>query len=147
MEFLLATVRRRLKPIGIDIQSQYFTLDQATREAQVTRMFMSKTYGGNLQQTYPSIGAEFLAIHGMNDFMYINKQYQIEAPELPGAPGLFFCSGDHDTNWTRRVLVRLKPGIWQYLGQYQMARAYIPFLTREEWAAEPKKVRPFPRHS
>ena len=133
----------RLKPIGIDIQSQYFTLDQATREATVSRTFMSKTYGGSEQRTYPSIRAEFLALHGMNDFMYLNKTFQSAAPELPGAPGLFYCPIEHDTTWTRRVLVRLRPGIWQYLGQYRMQRSHIPFLTKEEWRAEPKKVRPF----
>jgi len=143
MEFLPALIRRRLKPIGIDVQSQYFTLDQATREAKVSRAFMASTYGGNSQSTYPSISAKFFAIHGMRDFMYINNEYQCEAPEIPGAPGLFFCSGDHDTTWTRRVLVRLQSGIWQYLGQYRMQRSHIPFLTKEEWLAEPMKVRQF----
>jgi len=146
MEFLPALIRRRLKPIGIDVQSQYFTLDQATREAKVTRAFMSKTYGGNSQQTYPPIGPDFLAKHGMNDFMYINKKFQSEAPEIPGAPGLFFCTGDgHASDESpRRVLVSIGKSEWQYLGQYHMARSHIPFLTKEEWAAEPKKVRLFP---
>lgn len=146
MEFLPALIRRRLKPIGIDVQSQYFTLDQATREAKVTRLFMSKTYGGSSQRTYPNIGADFFAIHGMDDFMYINKKYQSEAPEIPGAPGLFFCTGETHGTWTgiRRVIVSIKPGIWQYLGQYRMERSHIPFLTKEEWVAEPKKVCPCP---
>jgi hypothetical protein len=144
MEILPAAVQRRLKPIGIDVPSHYFTLDQATREAKVTRIFMSKTYGGDTQRTYPRIGADLFAKNGLKDFMYINNEYQPEAPQIPGAPGLFFCSIGHDTTWIRRVLVRSKPGIWQYLGQYQMQRSHIPFLTKEEWAAEPQKVRPFP---
>jgi hypothetical protein len=143
-ELLPATVMARLQPIGSGIQDQYFTIDQATREVTVSRAFMSKAYGGSEQPTYPSIGADFFAIHGMDDFMYINNHYQCEAPQIPGAPGLFFCSGDHDTSYIRRVFVRLRPGVWQYLGQYRMERSHIPFLTKEEWAAEPKKVRWFP---
>ncbi|KIM42680.1 hypothetical protein M413DRAFT_26695 [Hebeloma cylindrosporum] len=127
------------------IPNHYFKVDQATREVKVTRIFMSQTYGGNSQRTYPPIGAHFLAKHGMNDFMYINKKYQIEAPEIPGAPGLFFCTGDtHASDVSaRRVLVSIKQGIWQYLGQYQMARSCTPspFLTTEEWAAQPKMMR------
>ena len=48
MELLPATVMTRLKPIGIGIQDQYFTID----------------HGGNSQPTYPSIGPEFLRYAG-----------------------------------------------------------------------------------
>lgn len=45
------TVADRLKPIGIDLVDQYFTLDQATREATFSRAFMAATYGGDSRQS------------------------------------------------------------------------------------------------
>lgn len=83
-----STLRDRLKPIGLEIQDQHFTLDQATREVVVTRLFMSKTYGGNMQMTCPVPARKFLDVHGMDDFMFLPTGFQPEAPLLPGAPGV-----------------------------------------------------------
>ena len=71
MALLPSTLRDRLKPIGLDIQDQYFAIDQATREVAVSRLFMSKTYGGNMQMTCPTPARNFLDVHGMDDFMFL----------------------------------------------------------------------------
>ncbi|KAF8954255.1 hypothetical protein BDZ97DRAFT_1977970, partial [Flammula alnicola] len=67
----------------------YITLDKITQEATVSRLFMAKVYGGNMQETIPKVAAKFVAVHGMNDFMYINKDFQPVAAIIPCAPGLF----------------------------------------------------------
>ena len=38
------TLHACLRPIGFDIQDQYFTIDQVTREALVTCLYILTTY-------------------------------------------------------------------------------------------------------
>ena len=126
MALLPQTLRDRLKPIGLEIQDQYFTLDQATREVVVTRHFISATYGGNMKETFPRPAPEFLNAHGMNDWMFLPTEYEPEAPLLAGAPGLWLClRPDHDIQQIKRVFVKAVPEegprvtVYQYMGMNQ----------------------------
>jgi hypothetical protein len=141
------TLRERLKPIGLGIPDQYFTVDQVTRETTVTRAFMSSAYGGNMQETFPSPAKKFLDKHGMNDFMFLPSAYQPEAPQMPGAPGLWFCTtaGD-DLPGTLRVFVKVvlaagsKKSVYQYQGMYEVHAADPPSLTVQEWRDQLPRV-------
>lgn len=100
MALLPQTLRDRLLPVGLDIQDQYFTIDQVTRELLISRAFFANVYGGSMQDTFPKPSAVKFAQHGMDDFMFmIPTDYQPEAPQIPGAPGLRLCAspgGDFD---------------------------------------------------
>ena len=148
MALLPSTLRDRLKPIGLDIQDQYFTLDQATREVVVTRLFMSKTYGGNMQMTFPIPAPKFLDVHGMDDFMFLPTAFQPEAPLLPGAPGLWFNNNDNEEGLDKpqRVFVQVVPvvgskkSVYQFMGMYMVRPAVPAYLTVEEYAAQSPQV-------
>ncbi|KAF8905775.1 hypothetical protein CPB84DRAFT_1676233 [Gymnopilus junonius] len=138
MDLLADTIRDRLKPIGLDLYD--ITLDRASQEVWVTREFMSATYGGSMQATCPSIGKKLLARHGLNDFCYLNLDYQPQAPQIPGAPGLFYSTeSGGDWKGDQRVLTRVRPNEWQYMGMYAIKTCKS--LTKEEWASQPPKVR------
>ena len=145
MALLPSTLRDRLKPIGLDIQDQYFTLDQATREVVVTRKFISETYGGNMQMTNPIPARKFLDVHGMDDFMFLPTAFQPEAPLLPGAPGLWFNNNADEAlegfDKPKRVFVQVVPvvgsrkSVYQFMGMYMVRPAVPEYMTVEEYAA------------
>ena len=86
-------IKDRLKLIGLEIQTQYFTIDQATREKTVTHEAISYRYGGNYTTTFPNPPKAKLAVHGMNDFMFmVAANKQPEAPQIPGAPGMWLST-------------------------------------------------------
>lgn len=144
-----STLRDRLKPIGLEIQDQHFTLDQATREVVVTRLFMSKTYGGNMQMTCPVPARKFLDVHGMDDFMFLPTGFQPEAPLLPGAPGLWFNNNADEEGFdqVQRVFVQVVPvvgskkSVYQFMGMYKVRPAVPAYLTVEEYVAQSPQVR------
>ncbi|KAF8164763.1 hypothetical protein B0H34DRAFT_210332 [Crassisporium funariophilum] len=138
MEFDRDTVRERLQVVGLDLFP--ITLDKGSVDVMVSRDFMSGTYGGSMQATCPSIGRERFAEHGMNDFVYLHLDYQPMAPQVPGAPGLFFStSGGNDWDGIQRVFTRITSNTWQYMGMYSIKHS--PSLTEEEWAVQTQKVR------
>ncbi|KAH7927930.1 hypothetical protein BV22DRAFT_241127 [Leucogyrophana mollusca] len=105
-------------------------------DATTTRDFTSTTWGGNRIWTFPRIQQKFVNIHGLNDFMFCNLEYNPAVPRWPGAPGLYFESWRSFQDWPRiqRVLVRLRDNAWHYVGQYQLTPA--PALTGEEWRCQ-----------
>ncbi|KAK0448108.1 hypothetical protein EV421DRAFT_1706184 [Armillaria borealis] len=115
-------------------------LDPEIRDFAVDRRFMSQFWGGNTQETFPNIAQKFLDVHHTNDFMYLNLNMNPHAPQMPGAPGLFFSSRSNvgSAEWyrsgTQRVFSRIDSKKWQYMGQYEMERA-AP-LTVEEWGRQ-----------
>lgn len=122
-------------------------MDQVTRETMVTRFFMSSEYGGNMQETFPRPRKKFLDKHGMDDFMFLPTEYQPEAPQLPGAPGLWFCTtAGEDLVGTLRVFVKVilaagsKKSVYQYQGMYEVHAANPPSLTVQEWCDQPPRV-------
>ncbi|KAH9483250.1 hypothetical protein JR316_0005354 [Psilocybe cubensis] len=139
-EFLLSTIRDRLKPIGLDLFN--ITLDKERIDLIVPRAFLHATYGGSPMQIFPRIGPKFLKIHGLNDFMYLSPLFQPEAPQVPGAPGLYLDShppqGSKKGQWAKlmRVFTKISdsPSKSQYMGQYQICSCKS--LTKDEWAIQ-----------
>ncbi|RDB20275.1 hypothetical protein Hypma_012567 [Hypsizygus marmoreus] len=131
------TVRARIRVIGFDLYP--IPLDKAILDFTVKKPFMCHQYGGNLRNTFPKSRAELLAVHGLDDFMYPNLLYNPHAPQVPGAPGLYYSFRPLSEHWAKpqRVLSGIAKGIWQYQGQYELAPAK-PF-TKEEWASCNKK--------
>lgn len=142
------TLKDRLKLVGLEIQDQYFTLDQATREVVVTRWFMASTYGGNMEESFPTPAKKFYDKHGMNDFMYLRPELQPEAPQLPAAPGLWFCIAPSNEPFEgpKRVFAKMIPlsgskkRVYQFMGMYQVHPAVPPYLTVEEYGAQTPQV-------
>lgn len=140
------TLRARIRPIGFDVQDQYVTVDKFMREHMVTRQFMSETYGGSPQETQPIIGELYKIDHDYDDFFYMNTDFQPEAPEVPGAPGLWFSTEPGYDIGVRRVFTKIKDRTakndnkWLYVGQYIICAANPPSLTVEEWRAQPSVV-------
>lgn len=135
------TVRERLRNgPGLDLYK--ISLEKSIRDECVTRLFIASTYGGNPQATAPTIRPKLLKKHGLNDWLFCNLGHHPQGPQVPGAPGLMY-SIDGDTDYwpgTRRLFTRImvSPALWQYMGQYTMARA-LP-LSKEEWAGQDPKV-------
>jgi len=135
-------IKSRLEPIGI--KPFKINLSRAELNVMVTRKFMSSVYGGSSEGTFPPIGKEKLAEHGMNDFMYLHLDYQPCAPQVPGKCGLWFSTGSRRGNLegVYRVITRdLRRSQWQYMGQYHIKPAKS--LTKEEWVSQDDKVRRF----
>ncbi|RDB20273.1 hypothetical protein Hypma_012569 [Hypsizygus marmoreus] len=136
----LDTVRERLRKDGLGLYP--IPLDKSVQDVEVTRLFLSKHYGGGMVETFPTIGKKFLHLHDLRDFMYPNLDYNPHCPEVPGAPGLFFAAdGHHADPWPeiQRVISRIRSGWWLYQGQYRMKPAKS--LTKEEWASQKQKFR------
>ena len=131
-------VRDRLALIG------YHTLDikipRDLLEVTTTRCVTSRIWGGCTRATFPKIGKEFT--HGLHDFMYTCPLYDPHVPRLPGSPGLIFKLRDDSQEWPKimRLIVRLRDGAWQYMGQYKLTAA--PPLTPGEWNAQSLQVTP-----
>ncbi|KAG5351748.1 hypothetical protein C0989_005045 [Termitomyces sp. Mn162] len=137
------TVRDRLQQIGLDPFP--IALPKSITDATFQRDFLSRHYGGNMRATFPIIRRDMIAATGLDDFMYINLRYNPHAPEMPGAPGLWYTVGQgrriaraHPWTKEQRVMSRLVTGIWQYQGQYALIPA--DSLTKEEWGAQDIKV-------
>ncbi|KAF9558415.1 hypothetical protein CPC08DRAFT_667608 [Agrocybe pediades] len=142
IELTLDTIWNRLIPIG-GLKLFDITLPKVNLDVMVTRQFLSSTYGGNPQRMCPKPSKKFLDVHGMNDWMYLNPDYQHVAPQVPGAPGLCFDSeeADEDFDGMKRVFTRIQSGFWQYMGTYEIKRSTPPALTMAEWRDQPRKVR------
>jgi len=78
--------------------------------------------------------------HGLNDLMHPNLDMHPYGPQIPGSSGLFFgiVEDSEEVDHTWRVISRLRPGRWQYQGQYKMA--LVPPLTPQEWFLQEWKV-------
>ncbi|KAF5329764.1 hypothetical protein D9619_009280 [Psilocybe cf. subviscida] len=138
---LAETIRTRLRHIGFDVSEQYFEIDKLMREVMVTRAFMSNVYGGSSQETFPSPHATRIAEHGIDDFMFLNTNFQPQAPEVPGAPGLWFSPNNTGNHGIRRVFTKInmaKPNNkWLYVGQYDVRVANPSRFSVQEWRAQP----------
>jgi len=70
MTFDLDTVRMRLSSIRKEFEIP--ANDREISELCVPRAFISATFGGNPQVTFPTPGPKFLNVHHMDDFMFLN---------------------------------------------------------------------------
>ena len=103
-EFHLDTINRRLDVLGPPGDRDFdVAIENEVKYTAVPRQFFSSTWGGNPQETFPSISAKFLDKHGLNDFMYPNLLWNPHGPQVPGCAGLFFepngldATDDHST--------------------------------------------------
>ncbi|KAJ3513374.1 hypothetical protein NLJ89_g2991 [Agrocybe chaxingu] len=140
LELDLDTVASRMKEIGFDPYPVDLPVD--IKEFTVSREFLSSTYGGNMQQAFPTVSKEFFRRHGMNNFAFVHPHYQPVGPEMPGAPGLFLSSDlDEEFPGNYRVFTRIRSNVWQLQGIYEIKPSIRPFLTVAEWARQDLKVR------
>ncbi|EAU82332.2 hypothetical protein CC1G_06642 [Coprinopsis cinerea okayama7 len=82
----------RLQQNGVSPELFEIEFDQDMLHLAVPRLFISNTYGGSMQCTFPRISGDKLREHGLDDWFFLPLDYQPEAPEIPGAPGL--CQTD-----------------------------------------------------
>ncbi|KAK0448326.1 uncharacterized protein EV420DRAFT_1750982 [Desarmillaria tabescens] len=130
------SIRARLNPIGLDLFP--IPLPPTTSNVGFPRDFISTHYGGNTQSTFPSIGKHFIDLHGDIDYMYLNLCYNPHAPQVPGAPGLFYgWSGD--STMTFRIISRTESSEWTYVGEYKTGPC-AP-LTVQEWNSQERVVK------
>lgn len=130
------SVRARLNPIGLDIFD--IPLPPTISNVGFPREFISTHYGGNTQSTFPTIGKKYIDLHGVIDYMYLNLCYNPHAPQVPGAPGLYYgWSGD--PTMTFRLICRTESNEWTYVGEYKMGPC-AP-LSVEEWNSQNRVVK------
>jgi len=139
LEISLDSIHDRLKPYGLD--GLPIGLDPEMQQTMVSRQFMSDVYGGNSIVVFPKIGEEKFAIHGMDDFMYLNAKYHTYAPQLPGRNGLFFHTSINarHTDEVNRLFTRIEPSKWLYVGMY--VELPCPCLSKDEWHTLPLQVK------
>jgi hypothetical protein len=144
MEFNLDTINHRLEVLGPD-RNYEVNLPDEIKLTVVPRRFLSDTWGGNTQNTFPKIRREMLLKHGLDDWQYPNSLYNPHCPQIPGYAGLMFSPNGLETSIGEsseimRTIVRLmmEPK-WQYVGQYIDISA--PSLTKEEWLVQHSSVR------
>jgi len=143
LEFDLDTINRRLDVLGPDRNYEVNVPDEIKLTV-VPRRFLSDTWGGNTQNTFPKIRREMLLKHGLDDWQYPNSLYNPHCPQNPGYAGLMFSpnGSEPSTNASleiRRTIVRLTTEAkWQYVGQYIDITA--PSLTKEEWSVQNSSV-------
>lgn len=134
-----STVFRRVEALGI--KPYPLTMDDDILNFTVSRDFVTATYGGNTQQTFPPISKKNLARDGFGDFMCLNIMYNPRAPQRPGFPGLFYRSRVSDLPRFQRVFIRVQESVWLYIGQYELVRSEP--LTQEEWKQNSEEVSTF----
>jgi hypothetical protein len=107
-------------------------------EVTFSREYLSETYGGNRQQAFPKIAQKHFNRHGLN-FMYVNPDLNPHAPQIPGAPGLFFECEKYRMSCSELVVItKLATGKWQLQGFYHVIPSAS--LTKEEWQAQEPSV-------
>ena len=80
--------------------------------------------------------------HGLEHWAFLSLDYNPHAPTKPGHSGLFFSSDRAREGWRdeiMRTFVRVRPGRWVYMGQYQLAPAKS--LTTTAWMDQKPEVR------
>ena len=102
-----------------------------------SRYFFSDKFGGNPCETFPTIAKTKLERHGISRWAFPNLDFNPHLPQIPGAPGLFFCStDDSDETWT--TVIKLSAGKWLYVGEYKYVQ--VQDLTAEEFRAQSQNV-------
>ncbi|KAF9646510.1 hypothetical protein BDM02DRAFT_3099721, partial [Thelephora ganbajun] len=119
------------------------TIEDEIKELSVSRLFLSKYFGGSAVATFPKLLEDNIQRHGFDNFMCINLTLHPHAPSVPGAPGLWMnCN---DTKWSdkdMRLVVRVKatsPTLWQYMGQYDVQPSDP--LSLQEWTMQSEKTK------
>lgn len=89
---------------------------------------------------FPKISAKRVKLHGIDDWAFPSLDFNPHAPQIPGAPGLFYVPQDASGKpYTKRVIVRLDQDKWLYVGLYSFIA--LDSLTSAEYAQQSTKVR------
>ncbi|KIY65788.1 hypothetical protein CYLTODRAFT_378887 [Cylindrobasidium torrendii FP15055 ss-10] len=107
---------------------------------QFSREYFASQFGGSIQATVSQPGEGFLERHPgvpLRSFMALHLDWNPHAPQLPGAPGLFFGGCTSGEKFT--TMVRLNSGNWMYVGEYEMQPS--AHLTLDEWRAQEHAVK------
>jgi hypothetical protein len=135
--FLLDTVHSRMRMIGYELYD--ITVPAHILEAAFSREYIKDTYGGNMIHTFPPIAQKHVDRHGLRNFMFLNRDFNPYAPQIPGAPGLFFeCEEYTKERGIQRVFTRLAVNEWQQEGFYELVPCLS--LTKDEWRAQKPSV-------
>ncbi|TFK65840.1 hypothetical protein BDN72DRAFT_860334 [Pluteus cervinus] len=144
MQLSADSIRQRLLRVGLGLYD--VPLEKSLQDHTFPRNFIQRKagygLGGNLIEAFPDIKAEYYEKTGLRYFAYANTDMQVHAPQVPGAPGLFFFTGsgrmeDDDFPELMTTFTRFKAGAWCYMGLYQFYGAAS--LTKEEWATQTPK--------
>ncbi|KAJ7576648.1 hypothetical protein C8J56DRAFT_799817 [Mycena floridula] len=133
-------VASRLK--GFEWGHKHVSLPETITMETSSRAFLSATYGGSSQSTYPKIARDRFSKHGKNDFCYPSLLYNPSAPSKPGAPGLFYEYIGVATDVFKkplRVITRIAANKWRYVGQYEIKPDKS--LSIREWKSQDLRVR------
>ncbi|KAF7976935.1 hypothetical protein HWV62_5353 [Athelia sp. TMB] len=168
--FNLDTISKRLDVLGPPgVRDFHVPVDEAVKAVAPPRAFFSDVFGGNPQETFPTIGKKKAAEHNFRDFAFPHSHYNpvrsqaviavhgskttynllsLQAlPFVAGAAGLIFSPHgldqdypETDSSHVSRLIVRLPDAaLWLYVGQYQISKSTS--LTQAEWLEQPSKVR------
>ncbi|KAI5118550.1 hypothetical protein M0805_002930, partial [Coniferiporia weirii] len=129
----------RIRDIGFDIfpiRTRKPILDYL-----FTREDLRIACGGSPQGTFPKItNGKYTSLHAYKRFMCPILEYNPHAPQIPGAPGLYFAL--HDANlWPNReelVISRYATNKWNVMGRYEIKPSKP--LTGEEFRRMPQRV-------
>ncbi|EKM58941.1 uncharacterized protein PHACADRAFT_180986 [Phanerochaete carnosa HHB-10118-sp] len=132
---------RRLRQIGFEI---YPIEDNVNKFFLFSRYYFSNRFGGSFVETFPTISAQKVREHGLDDWAFPSLEFNPHAPQVPGAPGLIYEPGGSVLNCepnkrTCRMFVRLDAGKWLYVGMYTFVGAEP--LTPQEFADQPAKMK------
>ncbi|KAH6884378.1 hypothetical protein BKA70DRAFT_1339781 [Coprinopsis sp. MPI-PUGE-AT-0042] len=112
------------------------TLDREIRDVCVSRVFLSKTWGGGFVATFPTICEEKFNQHGLNDFMFpglvLSLEFQRFLEHLASGSMLMTTRGHggENTIWMETRLCVCSPALFTR-GQYRSRAART--LTADEW--------------
>ncbi|THH05488.1 hypothetical protein EW145_g4760 [Phellinidium pouzarii] len=129
----------RIRDIGVDIfpiGTDVFLLNYLFK-----REDLSAACGGSPQGTFPKISnVKYTSLHPYKRFMCPSLEYNPHAPQIPGAPGLYFALRDTRL-WPNReelVISRYDANKWNVMGLYDIKMSKA--LTGEEFQRMPRNV-------
>ena len=108
----------------------FYKVDYEAKYTTFARMYFTLLYGGSSVSTFPKISEERVNVHGVDNLCFPNREYNPNAPVVPGDPGLFFTSRPNafgSKSWTSRVFIPWKTEDssqpWGYMGDYEFIPA------------------------
>ncbi|KLO17482.1 hypothetical protein SCHPADRAFT_994313 [Schizopora paradoxa] len=116
-----------------------------------TRKELTAQFGGSSYTLLQKIAPERTAVHGYKRFLCPMLEMNPHSPQVPGAHGLMFRSGDDDDvfggeggggkvgSQKELILVGIGEGKWLYMGDYELQKS--DSLSKEEYVSVPLKVR------
>lgn len=145
------SIYNRLRMLGSPRFALPDRIPSALLSATTTRKELTAQFGGSSYTLLQKIAPERTAVHGYKRFLCPMLEMNPHAPQVPGAHGLMFRSGDDDDVFggeggggkvgSRKeiVLVGIGGGKWLYMGEYELQKS--DSLSTQEYLTVPLKVR------